>query len=339
MRMKDVLSAARERLQGVCRVCPACNGKACAGEFPGMGGIRSGASFMANISALNAIHLKVRLLHEVRDTSTACTLLGLNLSMPVLIAPIGGMSYNIKEALPEGPYTNAVVAGAKAEGLIACTGDAMPEIVFTEGLRAIKEQEGYGIPFIKPWADKALFDERLERAADTGCSIVGMDIDMAATRARGGYPFAPRSAAELSAEVKKVHDRGLKFILKGILCPEDARIAEDCGCDAIVVSNHGGRILEAAPSSAEVLPSIAAAVPSMTVLADGGIRHGSDILKMLALGADGVLIGRPFVIGAVGGEAEGVRAVAARFANELHEALRLTGCASVNDANASILLR
>lgn len=88
-------------MNGACRVCPQCDGKACAGELPGMGGIRTGASFRANVSALEKICLKMRLIHEVRAPETACEVLGLSLSMPVLIAPLAGTTFNMGNGLPE----------------------------------------------------------------------------------------------------------------------------------------------------------------------------------------------------------------------------------------------
>lgn len=94
----------------------------------------------------------------------------------------------------------------------------------------------------------------------------------------------------------------MKFLLKGIMTVEDAIAAERAGCDGIVVSNHGGRVLDHTPGTIEVLPAIAEQVKGrMAVLMDGGIRDGFDVLKALAFGADAVLIGRPFCLAAVGG--------------------------------------
>jgi 4-hydroxymandelate oxidase len=105
-----------------------------------------------------------------------------------------------------------------------------------------------------------------------------------------------------------------------------------------VVSNHGGRVLDATPGTAEVLPEIAAAVgPGLLVLADGGVRSGGDVLKMLALGADAVLVGRPVAIGAFGGGAEGVRLVLDQLRAELEVAMILTGCGVVEQAGPRLL--
>lgn len=128
-----------------------------------------------------------------------------------------------------------------------------------------------------------------------------------------------------------------QFLLKGVLSVEDALAAEECGCDAIVVSNHGGRAFEAVPGTAAALPAIAQSVRRMTVLVDGGVRAGADVLKMLALGAAAVLIGRPAIIAAMGGEEEGVRMLLTRMQRQLEESMLLTGCASVREAGPHLL--
>lgn len=123
--------------------------------------------------------------------------------------------------------------------------------------------------------------------------------------------------------------RGL-FVIKGISDPEDALRAADIGADAIVVSNHGGRQLDGAPSTLAVLPEIVAAVGTRTeVLIDGGVRRGSDLLKALALGARGVLLGRAYAYGlAAGGEA-GVKHIIALLAAELDVTMALCGLTSI----------
>ena len=123
---------------------------------------------------------------------------------------------------------------------------------------------------------------------------------------------------------------GLPVIVKGILCAEDADAALDAGVDAIVVSNHGGRQVDGCVPTAVALPEVAAAVAGrVPVLVDGGIRDGADVLRALALGADAVLVGRPYAWGlATGGEA-GVRAVLDAFAEDFVRALALAGCPTV----------
>ncbi len=127
------------------------------------------------------------------------------------------------------------------------------------------------------------------------------------------------------------------FVIKGVLSAEDARLARELGADGIVVSNHGGRQLDAAVSPMQVLAEIKAASGTMTVIADSGFRRGTDLLKALALGADFVLIGRPFLFAAaLAGEA-GVRHAIALLSREIDIDLALLGLGSVAQAGAEML--
>ncbi len=149
MDMKTLCQQARERMNGACHVCPHCDGRACAGELPGMGGIRTAASFRANITALEKICLRMRLIHDVRTPKTACEVLGLPLSLPVLIAPLAGTAFNMGKGLPEERFARVVTEGARSSGTIACTGDGTSE-AFDCGLKAVEAVGGWGIPVIKP---------------------------------------------------------------------------------------------------------------------------------------------------------------------------------------------
>ena len=169
---------------------------------------------------------------------------------------------------------------------------------------------------------------------------MGMDVDAAGlvTLRLQGRPVSPKSAAELAEIARFVHDRGAKFMIKGVMTAADARIAIDAGVDALVVSNHGGRVLDGTPGGAAVLPGIAAAVGNaVPVLADGGVRSGTDVLKLLALGAKAVLIGRPFSVAAIGGQAEGVASYVADIKGQLTSAMALTGCADISSITSDIL--
>ena len=129
------------------------------------------------------------------------------------------------------------------------------------------------------------------------------------------------------------------LIVKGILDRDDARLAADLGADGIVVSNHGGRQLDGVPSSAMALPAIADAVGDrLAVLADGGVRSGLDVARMIALGARAVLIGRPWVYALAAAGQAGVEHVLSLIDAELRVALALTGCRSIAEVNASIIV-
>ena len=334
--MQEIRKSAKEKMKGYCRVCPVCNGKACAGEVPGMGGLGTGSAFHANIEALDDVRFNMKLVHGVKAPSTETNLLGLSLTMPLMAAPIGGISFNMGGGVSEEEYTDAIVGGCKAKGIIGCTGDGVPDIIHASGFASIKNTAGHGIPFIKPWEEKEFY-EKLAKAEATGAPIFGVDIDAAGlvTLAKMGRPVTPMTVDDLT---KAIGSTSMKFILKGVMTVHDALCAKEAGADAIVVSNHGGRVLDSTPGTAEVLPEIAEAVGGeMTILVDGGIRNGGDILKMLALGAHGVMIGRPFSIAAVGGLQQGVETFIETLHTQLIQAMVLTGTADVNRVESSIL--
>ena len=337
--MKDIRTSAKERMKGFCRVCPTCDGRVCAGEVPGMGGLNTGSTFRNNVQALASVQLNMRLVHEVRTPDTATSFLGLELALPVMAAPMGGISFNMGGFMEEHDYVRAILQGCREQGSIGCTGDGVPPIIHEAGFDGIKGEGGHGIPFIKPWEGKEL-EEKLEKAFACGCTILGMDIDAAGliTLRKMGRPVTPYSQRELEAIIAKVHSHGIRFVLKGVMTPMDALRAHEAGADAIVVSNHGGRVLDHCPGTAAVLPAIAAAVKGrLPIVADGGVRDGVDVLKMLALGADVVGVGRPMGIAALGGGAEGVGKILETMRAQLEQAMLLTGCATVAQVSSEVI--
>ncbi len=336
--MQDVRNHAREIMKGYCRVCPECNGKACAGEVPGMGGAGTGATFRNNVEAVKKHRFHMRLIHDVVAPDLSTEIFGLPLSMPVLAAPIGGVSFNMGGKVTEEDYVTNKLAACKEAGIIGCTGDGVPDFIYQAGFKAITAMEGWGIPFIKPWEDAELFD-KLDKAATTGCSVFGMDIDAAGlvTLSKMGRPVTPKPPTKLREIMARTPG---SFILKGIVTEDEAKLAVDLGAAGIVVSNHGGRILDHSTGTAEVLPGIAQAVNKQcVVLVDGGIRTGGDVLKMLALGADAVLIGRPFSIACMGGGKEGVTKYIEQLKTELTQAMVLTATASARNVSPDILFK
>ena len=109
MDIKEVRANAKERMKGFCRVCPVCDGRACAGETPGMGGIGTGSAFKNNVAAFAGVRLNMRLIHEVKKPVTETEVLGFRLRLPVLAAPIGGTSFNMGGALSEAEYALSLI--------------------------------------------------------------------------------------------------------------------------------------------------------------------------------------------------------------------------------------
>lgn len=336
MNWQEIKKTAREKLKPYCRVCPVCNGIACAGEVPGMGGVGTGSSFKANVEALNRIKLNLSTIHDVKEPETAIEIFGQNLSLPVMAAPITGTTYNMGGAITEEVYCEEVIAGSLMAGTIGWTGDGADPAMYGSGISAIKKNSGKGVPIIKPRAQEEII-KRIRQAEDAGAIAVGVDIDGAGliTMALKGQPVSPKSSKEIEELVKATE---LPFILKGIMTLKEAEIAYNLGVKAIVVSNHGGRILDHTPGVADVLPEITEKLKGkITIIADGGVRSGVDVLKLLALGADAVLIGRPVVVAVFGGGRDGLKLYFENIKNELKQAMLLTGVASVKSVPKTIL--
>lgn len=336
MDLAELKQAARDKLKGYCRVCPVCDGKACAGEVPGMGGTGTGSSFKVNIEALAQVRFNMRTIHEVTAPVTSVELWGQQLSLPVMAAPMTGTTYNMGGKMTEEQFAEEIVAGSLLAGTLGMTGDGADPQMYNSGLKAISDNGGRGIAIIKPRAQDEI-ENRIKMAEDAGALAVGVDIDGAGlvTMALKGQPVGPKTFTDLQELVKATR---LPFVVKGVMTPDEAELAADAGAKAIVVSNHGGRILDFTPGAAEVLPEIADRVKGrLTILADGGVRSGLDVLKLLALGADAVLVGRPLVVGAFGAGRDGVSLLLNKMRQELIQAMLLTGTADVNQVSSEIL--
>ncbi|KYN77067.1 alpha-hydroxy-acid oxidizing enzyme [Clostridium sporogenes] len=336
MNYKEVLKNARENLNGSCRVCKVCNGKTCSGEVPGMGGKGTGDAFTINIDALDSYKLNMRLIHDAKSPDISVELFGKKMDMPIFAAPVSGTTLNMGGKFTEEEYISWVIGGCRDAGIYPMVGDTAVDSFLITNLDELKKFNGEGIAIIKPWENDNVIS-KIKLAEEAGAYAVGMDIDAAGliTLALHGKPVGPKTVEEIKEIVKNTK---LPFILKGIMTVEDAKLAVEAGVDAIVVSNHGGRVLDQTPGVADVLPEIAEAVKGkVTILADGGVRTGVDILKMIALGADAVLIGRPFVTASFGGEREGVKIYVESLKSELKSAMVLTGCNSIKDIDGEII--
>lgn len=336
MNYEEVKKKARENLNSSCKVCKVCNGVACAGEVPGMGGKGTGKAFTENVTALAKYKLNMRVIHNVKNPDTSIDIFGKKLDIPVMAAPVSGTTLNMGGKYSEEEYISWVIGGCLDSKIYPMVGDTAVDSFLTTNLKVLKEFGGEGIVFIKPWENKNII-EKIRLAEKAGAFAVGVDIDACGliTLALHGKPVMPKNVDEIK---ELVNSTKLPFILKGIMTVDEALLAVEAGVDAIVVSNHGGRVLDETPGVAEVLPQIAKAVKGkVKILADGGIRSGVDVLKMIALGADAVLIGRPFVTASFGGQREGVSEYINGLKGELKSAMVLTGCKNIESIDSKIL--
>lgn len=331
MKLEEVRAKAKELLKGRCRLCPVCDGRACAGEVPGFGGIGTGASFQNNVAALKKWRLNLRTLHAVAEPDTTTMLFGEKLAAPILGAPMAGTKPNLGGVISDYELTKAIVQGCRLAGTLGMAGDTGKDAV-----QVLREEDGRGMFIFKPREQEKIIRWG-DAAAQAGARAFGIDVDGAGLinmRLLGMYvePKPLDKLRELTAKLS------LPFIVKGIMTPDEAELAAEAGAQAIVVSNHGGRVLDHTPGTAEVLPAIAARVKGrVVIMVDGGVRTGTDVLKLLALGADQVLVGRPLLVAAVGGGAEGVKLAVEKLIAELKVAMILTGTPGIAAALPRIL--
>lgn len=328
---------ARKLMNGFCRVCSKCDGRGCEGEVPGMGGKGSGSSFKANYDSLRKYKLNMRVFSKIDEVDTSTKIFGKNIDLPVMAAPIGGVDFNMSEELSEIEYLNSVARGSKKAGTIVSAGDGVRKYVLDAGIKAANRYPDSVIPFLKPWAEKTLREKLKKLKKETNVTTIGMDVDTIglATINLMGKNIKPRPAKQV---MDIISDYSFNFIMKGIMTVEEAQEAVEAGVDAIYVSNHGGRVLDHTPGVAKVLPEIVKKVgDQVTILADGGIRSGIDVLKMIALGADAVLIGRPVAISAFSDLENGVEDYFNNIKEELANAMLLTGCSNISEIDKNII--
>jgi L-lactate dehydrogenase (cytochrome) len=349
------------------------------------GGSYEERTLRRNAADLDAITFRQRVMVDVSAISLSTTVLGVQASMPLAIAPTGLAGFF---------HADGEILGARAAadfGIPFCL--STMSICSIEDVRAATKQPFWFQQYLM--RDRGFNQELIERAIAAQCSalVLTLDLQVLGERRRdprNGLTIPPRltlrnafdlatkpswtksvlfgkrrtfgnlagriggssnirTLAEWTAtqfdatanwrDVEWVRSRWPgKLILKGILDPEDARSGLAAGADAIIVSNHGGRQLDGAPSSIAVLPEIVAAIDGRCeVLFDGGIRSGQDIAKALALGARAALIGKSFLFAlAARGEAGVTRALGI-LRDELHVTLALTGTTDVASAGPHIL--
>ncbi|WP_372713751.1 alpha-hydroxy-acid oxidizing protein [Ilyobacter sp.] len=329
MELREVRSNAREKMKGFCNLCTECNGVWCAGQVPGMGGAGTGESFKRSFEKLKNIKLSMKTLHSATNPNTSFAIFGEKLSIPVITAPITGTKFNMGGGVSDEEYINDVVFGSLDAGTIAMIGDTGDSSCYVHGIEALKKSGGKSIAIIKPRENSEII-YRIKMAEEAGALAVGVDIDGAGlvTMKLFGQPVGPKTPEELKELVSSTE---LPFIVKGVLSVEEAKICVKAGAAAIVVSNHGGRVLNHTLAPCEVLGDIVKAVgDDIIVLADGNVREGADVIKYIALGAKGVLIGRPVIWGSIGGRQEGVKTVLETIKSQLYQGMILTGSHSID---------
>lgn len=345
MNYKELLEKARTSMGPHCKACPVCNGRACTNQIPGPGAKGVGDVAIRNYDAWQKIRINMNTIAVNKEPDTSFQFFGLEMKYPIFAGPVGAVNLHYGDKLDDIAYNNILVPAAREAGIAAFTGDGTNPEVMKAATQAVEAAGGVGIPTVKPW-DVNTLEEKFALVQASGAFAAAMDVDAA------GLPFlqglTPPAGSKTVPELKRVIELAHKpFIVKGIMTVRGALDALQAGAAAIVVSNHGGRVLDQTPSTAEVLQEIAEAVREADaredrhtlILVDGGIRSGADVFKALALGADAVLIARPFVTAVYGGGVEGVKLYTEKIGKELADTMKMCGVTALSEISTANLFR
>ena len=308
------------------------------------GGAGDELTLRDNVEAYRRWQLRPRLLVDVEACTTATTVLGHEVSMPLLVAPVAFQ----RVAHPDGEP--AMARAANAAGTIMCLSTiatASPAEVAATGARLWFQ--------VYVFRDEGITRELIAQARDHGFGALLLTIDApvrgnrerdlrtgftipdgiaVSSLGRGG--LTPKEVFDQISPSLTWHDlerlaaeAGLPVLVKGVLTAEDAALSCEHGAAGVVVSNHGGRQLDGVAATIDALPEVVEAVDGrLEVLVDGGIRRGADVVKALALGARAVLAGRAPLWGLAAAGEDGARHVLELLQSEILGALQLVGCRS-----------
>ena len=336
MTYQEILDHSRNQIGPYCKSCKICNGLTCKNTIPGPGAKGLGTGFIRNYQKWQELCVNMDTICENGPADTTFDFFGHRLALPVMAGPVGAMQLHYGDRYNDMEYNDLLVSACAKAGILAFTGDGTNPAVMEGAVKAIAANHGAGVPTVKPWNKEEVF-RKLDMAKASGAWAIAMDIDAA------GLPFlknlTPPAGSKTVEELKEIADYAqVPFILKGIMTVRGAEKAVKAGAKAIVVSNHGGRVLDQCPATAEVLPEIVKAVgKDVMVLVDGGIRTGTDVFKALALGAKGVLIARPFVNMVYGGGLEGPAALVSKLKAELEDTMLMCGAHSLAEIDRSMV--
>lgn len=336
------------------------------------GGAGGEATMRANLEAFERRRLRPRMLTGNSERDLSVEVLGTRSPAPFLLAPIGVLSI----AHPEGelavaraaaalgiPFCLSTAASSSIEDIAEAMGDAprwfqlywISDREIVASLLARAEKAGFSAVVVTldtpilGWRPRDLRRAYLPFVTGQGCAQFFSDPVFRSKLAKPPEDDLLTAAATMLAtfphlsltwdDIAWLRElTALPLLVKGVLTGEDARLALDAGVDGIVVSNHGGRQVDGAVAALDALVEVRDAVGTdATVLMDGGIRHGADVVKALALGADAVLVGRPYVYGLVVGGQEGVEQVLRHLWAETDITMALAGLSSARELDRSVL--
>jgi 4-hydroxymandelate oxidase len=311
------------------------------------GGADDEVTLVDSVAAWRRLRLWPRVLRDVGTIDTATTILGATVPAPILLAPIGYQ----RLVSPEGECATARGAARADALMVVATRSSVP---VDEVAHALSPAPWWFQVYVL--RDRARTADLVARAAAAGCQALVLTGDTPRLGRRGrdernqfrmhvelelfgrdeGAEQDPSITFEAIGWLEELS--GLPVIVKGVMRADDACACLDAGAAGLVVSNHGGRQLDTAPAPADALAAIVDAVAGRAeVYVDGGIRHGTDIVKALALGARAVMVGRPVIWGLAVDGADGVARVLDGLRDELVLAMQLCGAATLAEVTRDLV--
>jgi isopentenyl diphosphate isomerase/L-lactate dehydrogenase-like FMN-dependent dehydrogenase len=298
-------------------------------------GAESRSQNRLNRRHMDSLVFEMRVL-DSKHADISTTLFGTRLRAPIVAAAICE-SRILKRLGPwHPPYLEQIAAGLADAGSMMSTG-----MVTLDELGRIVEQGAPVMHIVKPFQDDDMVLRHLERAAELGCVAVGMDVDVFFLEKAWDEVPGPVVLGHKTLDDMRRYRAATKlpFVIKGVLSEHDARIARELGADGLIVSFHGGETIDYAMPVLKALPAVRRECPDLPILVDSGFRRGADVLKALALGANGVGLATLLLVACAGGGRDGVRAMMEALYEELGRTMSITGCRSVDSIDSTILHR
>lgn len=305
MTYEEIVTNAKQDIGKYCKACMVCNGRACRNQMPGPGAKGMGDTAIRNFDKWQEIRVQMDTISEHEEVDTSFVLWGQRFRYPFFAGPVGAVNLHYGEKYNDQSYNDVMVAACAEAGIAAMTGDGVNPDVMKYATDAIRRVEGKGIPTIKPW-NIEIIREKMKQAEGSGAFAVAMDIDAA------GLPFlknmTPPAGRKSVEELRQVAEMAkVPFIAKGIMTARGA------------------------------IKAVEAVQGKVKIFVDGGIRSGVDVFKALALGADGVLICRPFVTAVYGGGMEGVKTYIEKIGAELADTMAMCGANSLKEITKEMI--
>lgn len=343
LKYAEYMEAARKILKPSCHVCKICDGRACAGRFTNsleMGAKGNNGGFIYAVEQLRKIRIKLDVVHDDYEPDLSYNAFGHTFDLPVFASPIAKIltDYTYKSDFfnNNALYARALIEGCFEAGGMAWLGDNIEEGYFQGQIAPIKNCGGVGVPTIKPWADRDEFWKRVNWSQEVNAMAIANDLDAIGLGYQySGDPLGKRQGvcARSTDDIKELVKRSEKpVIIKGIMSVESAVKVAKAGAYGILISNHGGNVVENSLAPCDVIRPIRQAVgQSLKIFADGGVRSGEDVFKMLALGAEAVGIGRPYTVAVYGGGKNGAYIYTRKIYRELQNIMRLANCRNLSE--------